>query len=296
MKTITMPAASTESFKIAGAECQHCFFETYSRLLYKFKVSESQRAEFMDFFEEALRKFRHSSAPEIQRELFRGFCKICKEADPFLSEKKSSNYQAMEFYKEWKPKTIVSENPFQLALKLSIAGNIMDYGANHPFELGETINRVVHSAFAIDCSSLLQDKIKRAGKILYLGDNAGEIVFDRLFMETIMHPNITFAVKSAPVLNDALLSDAQETGMDKVADVISNGYDAPSTLLSKCSPEFLNHYYAADLIISKGQGNLEGLLLQDDPRIFFLLMVKCKIIAQILGVDIGSFVVYNHCN
>mgnify|MGYP000944209095 CR=1 FL=1 len=294
MKTTIMPTAGTDCFKIARDECQYCFFETYSRLLDKFRVSESQRDEFLSFFKDVLQKFSHLSAPEIQRVLFRGFCTICKETDPFFKEKKSSNALALEFYKEWKPRTLLSENPFQLALKLSIAGNIIDYGANHSFELGETIHRVVNSAFAIDHSGLLQDKIKRAGKILYLGDNAGEIVFDRLFIETFMHPNVTYSVKSAPVLNDALSDDAFETGMDKVADVISNGYDAPSTLLSKCSLDFLNHYYSSDLIISKGQGNLEGLFLQNDPRIFYLLMVKCKVVANVLDVEPGGFVVFNY--
>ena len=119
-------------------------------------------------------------------------------------------------------------------------------------------------------------------------------MFDRLFIETFMHPNVTYSVKSAPVLNDALSDDAFETGMDKVADVISNGYDAPSTLLSKCSLDFLNHYYSSDLIISKGQGNLEGLFLQNDPRIFYLLMVKCKVVANVLDVEPGGFVVFNY--
>jgi len=128
---------------------------------------------------------------------------------------------------------------------------------------------------------------------LYLGDNAGEIVFDKIFIETIMHNNLTYVVRGASILNDATLEDAKNTGMDLAADVFSNGYGAPSTILRKCSREFQKVFQEADLIISKGQGNLEGLITHHDPRIFFLLMVKCDVIADLLQVQKGDFVVYN---
>lgn len=200
---------------------------------------------------------------------------------------------ALELYSQWKPRVINSDDPFRLALRLAIAGNIMDYGASTSFDIHKTIDRVVSSKFAIDQSELLRAKLQKASKVLYLGDNAGEIVFDRLFIEVIMHGDIKFVVKGEPVLNDVTIDDAVQVGMHYAADVISNGYDAPSTILNRCSSEFLKEYNSADIIISKGQGNLEGLLSENDPRIFFLLMVKCDLIAEILGVNKGDFVVYN---
>ena len=128
---------------------------------------------------------------------------------------------------------------------------------------------------------------------MYLGDNAGEIVFDKLLIETIGNKNVTYVVRSAPILNDVTINDAKEVGIDNVAEVISSGYDAPSTVLSKSGTTFLNKYLSADLIISKGQGNLEGLLYENDPRIFFILMAKCDVIAETLKVNKGSFLVYN---
>ena len=107
------------------------------------------------------------------------------------------------------------------------------------------------------------------------------------------HPNVTFAVRGAPALNDVTLEDAYQVEMDKVARVISNGNDVASTIVKECSSEFQEIFQEADLIISKGQGNLEGLIYQNDPRIFFLLVAKCDVIAQLLGVEKGSFVVYN---
>jgi len=221
------------------------------------------------------------------------FCRIINVDDPFKKEKANSNEIALALYEEWKPKILLSAKPFDLALRLAIAGNIMDYGANGNFNIQKTINAVLKAQFAIDHSKILKNRIKQANKILFLADNAGEIVFDKLFIETMMHNHVIYAVKDAPVLNDVTIEDAIEVGMDMVADIISNGFDAPSTILNKCSKEFSEIFNSADLIISKGQGNFEGLMHQKDSRIFFLLMAKCDVIAEILNVEKGSFIIYN---
>jgi len=178
-------------------------------------------------------------------------------------------------------------------LRLSIAGNIIDFGANDNFNLLGTLDRVLSNDFAIDHSGSLREKIEKAKTILYLGDNAGEIVFDKYFIQIIDHPGLTYVVRGSPIINDATMKDAEFTGMNDVANVITNGYDAPSTVLNKSSEQFRKYFKDADLIISKGQGNLEGLLPLNDSRIFFLLMVKCDVIAESLNVKKDSFVVFN---
>lgn len=273
--------------------CEKCFLKTYQRLFEKFNVGQTQQQSFNSFFQEQVGKSNHLSSPAFQKLLQNKFCEIIEIPDPFTEEKKNSNQAALALYAEWKPKVLLSEQPFDLALRLAIAGNIMDYGANNSFEIHKTIETVLSSSFGIDHSSQFERAIKQAGKILYLGDNAGEIVFDKLFIETIMHQNITYAVKGSPILNDVTFEDANEVGMNDVLDVVSNGFDAPSTVLDQCSKEFLDIYHSADLIISKGQGNFEGLMHENDPRIFFLLMIKCDVIAEMLNVEKGSFVVYN---
>lgn len=126
---------------------------------------------------------------------------------------------------------------------------------------------------------------------MYLGDNCGEIVLDKLFLETISHSNVWFAVRETPVLNDATEKEAREVGIHHVAKIISNGDDAPSTLLHRMSPQFKKTCRQADLIISKGMGNYEGLMFETDPRLFFLLMVKCPVIGQKISAEKGEFVV-----
>ena len=293
MSITNMEIANTKFNVTIDRRCKSCFLQTYQRLFEKFGVALPEREEFLTFFQETIIKDQYLSTPEIQRILNNRFCQIINISDPFSDEKEISNIIALDLYTEWKPKILSSTDPFDLALRLAIAGNIMDYGANNSFNVHETINAVLKASLAIDHSTLLKYRIKEAKKILYLGDNAGEIVFDKLFIEILMHHDITYAVKGAPVLNDVTMQDAKEVGMELVAEVISNGYDAPSTVLHKCRKEFLEIYNAADLIISKGQGNFEGLMQLKDPRIFFLLMAKCDVIAEIPGVEKGSFLVYN---
>ncbi|MDD2995715.1 MAG: ARMT1-like domain-containing protein [Paludibacter sp.] len=259
----------------------------------KFQMAESLRNEFVDFYNTEIRGLAVKTTPEIHRVLNREFCRLISNNDPYSEEKQMSNKLTLQLYKHFRTEVLEAMNPFKTALKLSIAGNIMDYGVAQDFDIHKTIDTVLGADFAIDHSVELEERIKSAKKILYLGDNAGEIVFDKLFIELIMPPGLTFAVRGSAVLNDALEIDAREVGMDMVADVINNGYDAPSTVLSECSPEFLEVYNEADLIISKGQGNFEGLMDENDPRIFFLLMVKCDVVAEKMSVPQGSFVVYN---
>lgn len=273
--------------------CIKCFFKTYQQLFNKLEITNKEQELFIAMFQNILAQKSDASHPEIQRELNHAFSEITKVEDPFTEEKTHSNQLALALYEQWKPRVLSSDNPFDLALRLSIAGNIMDYGANNSFDLHETINNVLKASFAINHSEFLRNKIEKAKKILYLGDNAGEIVFDKLFIEVIMPNKVIYAVKDAPTLNDVTMKDAKEVGIDFVAHIISNGFDAPSTVLNKCSKAFLEVYHSADLIISKGQGNFEGLMNENDERIFFLLMVKCDVIAEILNVQKGSFIVYN---
>lgn len=135
--------------------CKSCFLNTYQLLFEKFNVGIAQRQEFISFYQETIIKHKTLSSPEIQRELNKEFCRIINVKDPFKEEKANSNHIALELYKKWKPKVLSSDNPFDLALRLSIAGNIMDYGANNCFDVHETINKVLNTSFAIDHSELL---------------------------------------------------------------------------------------------------------------------------------------------
>jgi len=256
-------------------------------------LSVAQYDEFQIHFYDVMANSQVLTSPEIQQQLHHKLKEISGIGDFYHNEKRESNRAALALYQSWKPKVQESRHAFNLALRLSIAGNIMDYGARSSFNLQQTIERVVMAKLAIDHSAHLKKRLAEARSVLYLGDNAGEIVFDRLFIETINHPNLVYVVRGGSVLNDATLDDAVEVGIDQVTRVMSNGFDAPSTIVHRSSPEFQECFGKADLIISKGQGNLEGLLPLNDHRIFFVLMAKCDVIASILDVQRDSFIVYN---
>jgi damage-control phosphatase, subfamily I len=178
-------------------------------------------------------------------------------------------------------------------LHLAIAGNIIDFGAKHDFS-DELIHKEIDDALKVELNNDTVEKfrqsIENAENILYLGDNSGEIVFDKLFIEQLPREKITFAVRGSHIINDALLEDAKTIGLTNIVNVIDNGFNAPGTVLKNCSEEFQTAFNNADLIISKGQGNYET-LSESNKNIVFLLKIKCDIVARDLKGKVGDFVI-----
>lgn len=271
--------------------CDECLRRSWMATLARNGVSDVDQQLFMQSMEDILQDEVSENAPELQRQLSMLYGKITSDDDPFRLQKQFSNTVASQLAKEWQAKINADNDPFNLSLRLALAANIIDYGAASHFNLQQTIERVLKSPLAIDQTELLRKKIQTAKSILYLGDNAGEIFFDKLFLEVIAHPSVTFVVRGGPALNDATLEDALLADIQDIAKPITNGYNAPSTIPEKGTEDFRHAFDKADLIISKGMGNLEGLMHRQDNRIFFLLMAKCEVIADYLSVSKGSFVV-----
>ncbi|MCE5345008.1 MAG: ARMT1-like domain-containing protein [Bacteroidales bacterium] len=279
---------------ISDYRCFYCLTRSFEKLLEKGDFSSGTKSCFTrDMIRLYDNYWDQLTFPEFARELHNILRIHTHIQDPYIEEKKNCNSMILNNYSEIKQIVNQSADPFGSALRFAIAGNILDYVVNDSSNLTVNISSAVNTQFAIDNSSLLKENLGKAKMVLYLGDNAGEIVFDKLFIETINHPNLIYAVRGAPVVNDATMEDAEYTGLTNIVKVISNGYDAPSTILNKSDSIFQQYFKEADLIISKGQGNLEGLLHLNDNRIFFLLMAKCNVIAEFLKVNKGSFVVYN---
>jgi uncharacterized protein with ATP-grasp and redox domains len=188
-----------------------------------------------------------------------------------------------------------AKDPLKEALILAIAGNIIDFGTPGKVtreSVWEIINKTEKTPLNRDQSSDLFQDLSEIKELLYLGDNCGEIVFNKLFIQELQkaYPllNITFAVRGSAILNDITLNDAAQTGMDQIVKVISNGDNAPGTRLDHCSQEFQQAYKQADLIISKGQGNLETLDEVSDKIIYFLFITKCPMISKKYSTDLHS--------
>ncbi len=279
---------------ISDYRCIYCLMRSYGNRLEKADIPPEAKGVFTRKLLKVLdEKWFSISAPDCAREIQMLYRSLINDPDPFKEAKKVSNDTALGMYPDLMNRVRNSGDPFLTALKLAIAGNIIDFAVHDSCDLPGTIEGVLSSDFSVDHSGYLRDALMKAGKVLYIGDNAGEIVFDKLFISELAHPGLTFAVRGGPAINDATMEDAVYTGMTSVASVISSGHDASTTVLEKSGEEFRRYYREADLIISKGQGNFEGLIGEADRRIFFLLMIKCDVIAEYLKVARGSYVVYN---
>ncbi|HBH47886.1 MAG TPA: hypothetical protein DDX98_04565 [Bacteroidales bacterium] len=273
-------------------ECYFCHIKTVQNLLNKFKPSNSVAEDFIFSVHKILGNNRNMVNPKLATDIHRLAKQKLNAKDLYASEKLSANKLLLADYRYWRNYLDNNKNPFHTTVKLAVAGNIIDYGAHSvKGDFKEQIKSLLNASLSIDKSKELEKAIQQAKNILYLGDNAGEIFFDRLLLETIQHPNITFVTRGAPVINDITLDDAKQTGIDKLCKVIDNGFDAPSTLLEFCSEEFLQVYHNADAIISKGQGNFEGLMNENHPNTFFLLMAKCKPMAEMLSCNKNDLIV-----
>lgn len=230
--------------------------------------------------------------PELARVVHGIVKKLTGNKDPYELVKKKYNDIALKLYPELKEMVRSSKNSLFTSVKLAIAGNVIDFGAKSSFNLTETIDEVLNKELAINDFNKLIQTLEKSRSITYILDNTGEIVFDKLLIETILDKfdiiNFKFVVKGAPIINDATEEDAKYVGLDKFpnAEFIYVNVGIPDSGFERSSKEFLEQIRKTDLIISKGQGNYES--LSEQKNIFFLLMAKCPVLANDLGVKINS--------
>lgn len=229
--------------------------------------------------------------PAMGQHIHRRIRELTGVDDPYCEAKDRQNRIALELSEQVADEVRRAPDSLQLAVRLAIGGNVIDLGAKSQLDEAHIRTEVMASLYKpLDGDvERFADAIAGAAKILYLTDNAGEIVFDRLLIEQFPRDRVTVAVKGAPIINDATMADAKVAGITELVNVIDNGSDAPGTILEDCSERFRRHFAESDLIIAKGQGNYETLRESSRP-IYFLLRVKCRILAQDLGCPVGQMV------
>lgn len=285
-------------------DCIPCFFRQALEGARVVQASPKQQKQIIDEFARKIPKISLSACPpEIARLGYALLKKITPNGDPYKQIKHKSNRIALRLLGKLRSKVNHSSDRLLTALELAIAGNIIDFGVKNNLNVKEELKRILaQENKSIHKKSIFhylkfRHALKKSGSILYLADNAGEVVFDRVLIEEIkrIHPKkeIYYAVKEKPIINDALFEDAKVCGIDKLVRVISNGTAAPGTILSLCSEEFKKIYRNTDMIISKGQGNFESLSQEKKP-IFFLFMVKCPVVAKETRCKMGDIVVFKN--
>ena len=275
-------------------DCLPCFMNQIVRIGRMLNLSEAECFAMMQEFAAQFAEIElKDPPPKTSIKLFDMINRYTGLADPFKSIKDESTEKALALYPELKQRVAAAANPLSLAAKFAVAGNVIDFAVASQFDLPAEIDRVVElGSFGKWHEADFCKALDSAAWLIYLGDNTGETVMDRLFIETIIKETstpVTYVVRDRPIINDAVLSDAEAAGIDDCAKIISSGCRAPGTVLELCSPEFLDLFHSAPLIVSKGQGNFETLSEVKAP-IFFFLKAKCQVVAEHLSVNLGELV------
>jgi damage-control phosphatase, subfamily I len=276
----------------ATPECVACMFK---QALNTAKVaSEDQDAQLKVLRrvgDWATRLSLDQTPAQMCKHVYQAVSEITGVSDPYQAIKETTNRQAMELLPFLRRKMERSSDRLSAALHMAAAGNVIDFGIHHDFELERDIEGILEQRFTIDDTELLRKDMKPDCRILYLGDNAGEIVFDTILVSELiaMGANVVYTVKSGPVINDATMEDAEKTGMTAITKVIKTGADDIGVNWQNVSQEFRDHVSKADIILAKGHGNYET--CEDQPgNYYFLLKSKCDIVANALGVKFGDLV------
>lgn len=232
---------------------------------------------------------REKSPPENATPLAKAVRAYFGNENPYREEKQRYNRLALSVYDALATYVQHSPDALEAATRIAAVGNIMDLGIFADVDVAAAVEQAKATTWAINHIDQLKRDLTSAQHILYLGDNAGEIVFDRLLVEVLPPQSVTFAVKSGPIANDVTRDDASQSSMDQVAAIIETGCDYMGAPLNLCSPELLDAFHAADVIIAKGQANYET-LSEVDANIYFILKAKCAAVAQEIGVEEGGIV------
>lgn len=270
--------------------CDLCFMRQASDAARRCNLPPEQEQQLLQQVEDELATFPIGSTPPVRASRIHALIREQSgNPDPYRAAKHESTEHALSLYPKLKQMISEADDPIDMAVRLAIAGNIIDLGVAAEYDLEASIERVLKITPAINHMAQLKEAIANAKSILYLADNAGETVMDRLLIETIDKP-ITYVVKGGPAVNDATHDDAIAAGIDQVATISDNGAATLGTLLDQCSTQFIEQFNNAELIIAKGMANYEGLTGTEAP-IYYLFQVKCGVIAAHVGVPEKSIIV-----
>jgi len=270
-------------------ECFPCFLrQTVIALKQLYGLQENQQEIFHDVLS-IMQKTDMDKPPAYTTTFIHRAIRDRLGLDPFKKIKHAYNAIAMELYPGLKEKVSSSHDPLWTASRLAIAGNIIDFGIFTSIDINASVANALKETIAVDDYESFRKVISETDTVLYLLDNSGEIVFDKLLIEELVRlgKKVKAVVKGSPVLNDVTMEDALQIKLTELCEVVDNGSDAIGTILEWTSPEFQTHFQDSDLIISKGQGNFET-ITGTEKRTYFLFQAKCDVVSKDLGLSPGS--------
>jgi uncharacterized protein with ATP-grasp and redox domains len=276
-------------------ECILCFFKQGLNTARLITANTKIHREIIDRIAADVEKIDLNRSPaDLSKQIYSIISEITGIADPYSHAKNQSNCEALRILPDVENMISQSHDQLITALHVAVAGNVIDLGIGHEFNLAEDVRKLAATPFAIDNSQEFKQELKTGRKLLYLGDNAGEIVFDRLLVEQLLKYDlkITFCVKSGPIINDATMEDAITAGITNLVPVITTGSDDIGVNIEHSSRQFIDTLQNSDIVLAKGHGNIETCI--DFPQNFyFLLKAKCDVVSRALDVRTGD-IVFKH--
>ena len=274
-------------------KCYACVFKLILELSEKLGGSSDEKKKALA--NEMLEHFTNISArggspPELLAHLW-GEINVRESGtfDPMADIKHNSTQLALKLLPQLRQIVERAENPFDAALCLAVAGNIIDYGINRDLDLAgveESILSVINQPYDKEAAKELKKRMDEAETIFYMLDNCGEAVIDRLVMEPYKD-KLTIGVRGKPVLNDVTVADALESGID-FAPIVDTGDATAGVSFTRSGKGFLEKLHSADLVIAKGQGNFESMEHIFKRPVFYLFRAKCEVITTLLDCPFNS--------
>ncbi|MEA1981224.1 MAG: ARMT1-like domain-containing protein [candidate division Zixibacteria bacterium] len=274
-------------------DCVPCFMQQALRAGRMATSDEKELKKILDKTGDMVKSISMQDTPaETGMMVYRIIREVTGVNDPYKSIKQQHIKETKSIYPDLETIVANSDDRLLTAIRIAIAGNIIDLGVNKEFNIVTDVKNILEQDFAILDYDAFKTQLKKAKNILYIGDNAGESVFDKILIKELKKP-VKYVVRSIPIINDVTMEDAIASGLDEVAELIDSGCESPGLILNQAKPDFIELFNASDLVISKGQGNFEG--LSDCRRqVFFLLKAKCHIISNHLGIEEGSIILKEH--
>ncbi len=234
------------------------------------------------------------SPPEVASAVYEKMAKIAGKEDLYDEVKQISTQKAQAFIPYLQKEIADSTEPLLTATKVAVAGNVIDLAAEYAFDLNEELNKIFHTSFAVNDFEGLQARLSVSKTLLYIADNAGEHIFDKIYIQTILslypHIRLIYMTRGNAIINDVTYEEAKEAGFDELCELVSSGVNTPGFVYERANKASQELFDSADVIITKGMGNYECLSDAKRENLFFLLKVKCNVVARSLGKEVGDII------
>jgi len=275
--------------------CVECIINQSKRVADAIHADDALTSRIVQAVEKMAPDFSfEQSPPEVAVAVYEKMARIAGKEDLYDEVKKISTQKAQAFVPYLEKEITKSDEPLLTATKIAVAGNVIDLAAEYTFDLHEELEKIFHTSFAVNDFDRLQERLSQSSTVLYIADNAGEHIFDRIYVQTILslYPNIKlyYMTRGNAIINDVTYEEAEKAGFDELCYLVNSGVDTPGFVYARANRESQELFDTVDMIITKGMGNYECLSDVRRKNLFYLLKIKCNVVARSLNKEVGDII------